>query len=603
VTSGGDINGDGYHDLIIGAYAHDNTRGAVHVIYGGPESSLSNIDLGSTALDPLTTGFTLTGNSVGDIFGYSASAGDINNDGYDDIIIGAYAKNSQEGAAHVIYGGPKSTMSNIVLSSTTLDPASTGFMITGNAVYDKFGFSASTAGDINNDGYDDIIVGAHGKNSYQGIVYILYGGDKSTMSNIDLTSTALNPTSTGFTITANAVGDQLGFSVSTAGDFNNDGYDDIIVGAWAKNSGQGAAYVIYASCSPNCKQCYSESLCIECQSSYPMYQSECFASCPDGTLATSATICEGCPTNCNHCTSTSLCTECISPFVLYKSVCLPSCPNAMFNFNNVCKECPSYCSSCISQDSCQVCVQGFTLSNSLCVLSGVQEKALKAVSSATQGIGSVICVGSAIVPFSALVSKIVQNTRYLNISVTSDLAEVYQTWDSDLISWDVPNVMSNLDHFETSPRLFARYDIDSPFLVNFWPTLINIVIGFSTFITCTLLQKFCERTKYEGWAYSLVRKLVAGSFNFALVQAYACLDDIFFYLVLDAKTNPFNSFFSWTSMIFAVIFLVLGCLLVFFNFWTVNKYQSIKSQGMEEIKAFNERNKYWELFLFRFSSR
>jgi len=224
------------------------------------------------------------------------------------------------------------------------------------------------------------------------------------------------------------------------------------------------------------------------------------------------------------------------------------------------------------------------------------------ISSATRGIGSLVCVGSAVIPFSALVSKIVQNTRYLNLSVTSDLAEAYQTWHTDLISWDVPNVMSELDHFKTSPPFFAQYDLGSPFLVNFWPTLINVGIGLGSFIACILLQKSFEHAKYEGWAHSSVRKLVAGSFNFAFVQAYACLDDILFYLVLDAKTNPFNSFFSWASMICAVIFLALGCLQVFFNFWTVIKYQRIKNQGMKNLlEAFNERNKYWQLFYSDFS--
>ena len=230
-----------------------------------------------------------------------------------------------------------------------------------------------------------------------------------------------------------------------------------------------------------------------------------------------------------------------------------------------------------------------------------KEKASQVIASATRGISSIVCVGSAVSPLAALVSKIVQNTRYLNLSVTSDLAGVYKTWQTNIISWDVPNLMSNLDHFETSPILFSQYDLGSPFLVNFWPTLINVVIGFGTFLACLLLQKVFEHENYKGWAYSLMLKLVAGSFNFALVQAYACLDDILFYLVLDAKTNPFNSFFSWTSMVCAVLFLALGCLQVFFNFWTVKKYQSIKPQGTNEIEAFNENNKYWVLFYSDFN--
>ena len=199
-------------------------------------------------------------------------------------------------------------------------------------------------------------------------------------------------------------------------------------------------------------------------------------------------------------------------------------------------------------------------------------------------------------PVTALVSTIVQNTRYLNLSVTTNLAEIYKTWDTNLISWDVPNVISNFDHFKTSPVLFSQYGIESSFLTNFWPTLVNIGIGFTAFVTCFVLKKIFEQAKYEGCISSVIQKLLAGSFNFTLIQAYACLDSILFYLVIDIKTNPFNSFFSWISVISASVFLALGCLLVFFNFWTVKKYQDVKSQGNGALEAFNERNKYWELF-------
>ena len=239
----------------------------------------------------------------------------------------------------------------------------------------------------------------------------------------------------------------------------------------------------------------------------------------------------------------------------------------------------------------------------MCVPSSqqAQEKATQAISSTARGVSSAVCVGSAVASLTSLVSKIVQNTRYLNLSVTSELSDIYQTWKTDLISWDVPSAFSNEDNFKSSPPLFARYDVESPFLVNFWPTLVNIGIGLTTFIICFVLQSLLQIAKYESWASSLARKLVAGSFNFALVQAYACLDDILFYFVFDVKTNPLNRFFSWASLIIAVISLALGCLLVFFNFWTVKKYQSIKHQGTKGIEVFNEKNKYWELFYSDFN--
>ena len=129
----------------------------------------------------------------------------------------------------------------------------TGYNITGNAAGDYCGWSVRTAGDINNDGYDDIIVGAREKNNQHGAAYVIYGGEKSAMSNIVLSSTALIPASTGFMITGNAAGDWFGVSVNTAGDINNDEYDDIIVGAWGKNTYQGAPYVIYGGAKLQCR--------------------------------------------------------------------------------------------------------------------------------------------------------------------------------------------------------------------------------------------------------------------------------------------------------------------------------------------------------------
>ena len=245
VSTAGDINNDGCDDIIVGAFGENSKRGAAYVIYGGAKSTMTNIDFSTQTLDPLTTGFMITGNAAGDYFGYSVStAGDINNDGYDDIIIGGQEKNSKQGSAYVIYGGEKSSMLNIDLSTTTLDPLTTGFMITGNAAGDYFGWSVRTAGDINSDGYDDIIIGAYKKGS-KGAAYVIYGGAKSTMINIALSTQTLDPLTTGFMITGSAAGDYFGYSVSRVGDINKDGYDDIIIGAVGKNSHRGAAYVIY----------------------------------------------------------------------------------------------------------------------------------------------------------------------------------------------------------------------------------------------------------------------------------------------------------------------------------------------------------------------
>jgi len=104
------------------------------------------------------------------------------------------------------------------------------------------------------------------------------------------------------------------------------------------------------------------------------------------------------------------------------------------------------------------------------------------------------------------VSKIVQNTRYLNITVTNELSELYQTWDTDLISWEVPNVLSQFNHYKTSPSpvLFARYGLGSLFLENFWPTIVTVSIGLAIFVTCLVIRKLFDRSGYKGWLLDLL---------------------------------------------------------------------------------------------------
>jgi hypothetical protein len=240
VSRAGDVNNDGYGDMIIGAYGYPSgtNTGRAYVIFGGPTSNLSNIDLANLMS---YQGFSITGINPNDLTGYSVSgAGDINNDGYDDIILGAYGypSGTGNGSVYVIYGAAASNFSNIDLENLT---SSQGFSIIGVDLGD-FGVSVKGAGDVNNDGYDDLIIGA---DSYAkiGRVYVIYGRATFT-GNIDLA----NLTSTlGFTITGINSNDYTGFSVSGAGDINNDGFDDMIIGACGYPSGTyvGSVYVVF----------------------------------------------------------------------------------------------------------------------------------------------------------------------------------------------------------------------------------------------------------------------------------------------------------------------------------------------------------------------
>ena len=253
VSAGGDINGDGFDDIIVGAHRGGDggvDAGEVYVIYGQAEPR------GTLDLETLTSdeGFIIQGDTEGDYLGLNVAAGgDVNGDGIDDIIAGAFRGDdggNNAGEAYVIYGQAGSDRDTVDV--TGIDPAD-GFIIVGDAEGDLAGLAVASAGDINGDGIDDILVGARygddgGINA--GEAYVIYGKTGSSRGTVDLTD--LDP-SDGFIIQGDAAEDNAGRSVSAAGDVNGDGIDDLIVGAPKGDDGgadAGEAYVIYGFRNP-----------------------------------------------------------------------------------------------------------------------------------------------------------------------------------------------------------------------------------------------------------------------------------------------------------------------------------------------------------------
>jgi|GEM_PF-610308 len=255
VSSAGDINSDGIDDLIIGAYGGDPNNsanaGESYVVFGNNNGFSASLELSS--LDG-TNGFILNGINAGDWSGRSvSSAGDINGDGIDDLIIGAWLAdpngNNAAGESYVVFGSNNSFGTSLELSS--LD-GTNGFILNGINASDFLGYSVSSAGDINGDGIDDLIVGAvladPNGNSGAGQSYVVFGSNNGFSSSLDLSSL---DGSNGFILNGINAGDSSGYSVSSAGDINNDGIDDLIIGAWLAdpngNSGAGQSYVVFGS--------------------------------------------------------------------------------------------------------------------------------------------------------------------------------------------------------------------------------------------------------------------------------------------------------------------------------------------------------------------
>ena len=177
-------------------------------------------------------GFRLNGAAANDEAGNSvSSAGDVNGDGFDDVIIGADEADpvgSESGSSYVVFGKASGFSATINLSGLN---GSNGFRLNGVGANNHSGTQVNNAGDINGDGFDDVIIGApftYTNGSRSGTSYVVFG--KASGFSAQLNLAALNG-SNGFRMDGVSALDNLGKSVSNAGDVNGDGFDDLIVGA------------------------------------------------------------------------------------------------------------------------------------------------------------------------------------------------------------------------------------------------------------------------------------------------------------------------------------------------------------------------------------
>jgi len=252
VQSAGDINGDGRADFIIGAPG----AARAYVVFGAARGSMAaETSLNSTLLNG-TAGFTVTHSNTQTQTGFSvAGVGDVNGDGYEDFVVGTPdSAGLSNGNAFLVFGRA-SWSTTVALSNAGVNggtnPDVEGIRINPKQLNDDMGISVAPVGDINGDGFADILIGASRNDLVLGLLdqpedygqaYVLYG-KASGWANTTF-GVAFNGTN-GFSISGEAVGGSAGRAVSAAGDLNNDGHPDFIVSAPGLNGSAGAAYVIF----------------------------------------------------------------------------------------------------------------------------------------------------------------------------------------------------------------------------------------------------------------------------------------------------------------------------------------------------------------------
>lgn len=245
VAPAGDVNGDGLEDILFSAYAAApygrRHAGTVYVIFGKQDSEM--IDLETFDNDTQgDAGFRINGASAGTFTGFAIdSLGDVNGDGLDDILVGA----PYGSAAYVVFGRAETLAVDLATFAVGIPMG--GYRISHPLVEGIPAYDVAGAGDVNGDGIPDVLIGLKSNYSGRGRAWVVFGHREAISD--DVTSLTFK----GFKIRSSDPINDVGVALDGAGDVNDDGFDDVLVGvpnlfpANKRVNSRGAVYVVFGA--------------------------------------------------------------------------------------------------------------------------------------------------------------------------------------------------------------------------------------------------------------------------------------------------------------------------------------------------------------------